>query len=107
MANFVFYFGRRERKSNGPETWNTPGTRERRGGRWAGANNQRGEKRQIKSDCEDEGTEGSKKEKGKEKWEEEPGMDINEQEGKTEKRQRTQWKTNEEQWSLKNHEDSK
>ena len=36
-----------------------------------------------------------------------PGMDINEQEGKTEKGQRTQWKTNEELWLLKNHEDSK
>ena len=45
--------------------------------------------------------------KEKKKWEEEPGMDINEQEGKTEKGQRTQWKTNEELWLLKNHEDSK
>lgn len=44
-----------ERKSNGPETWDTPGTRERGAGRWEGETNQRGKKRQIKSDCEDEG----------------------------------------------------
>lgn len=99
MANFSFYFGRRE-KSNGPETWATPGTRERRqvpekveqeNGR---ARITRGEKRRIKSDCEDEG--GRKAVRGKRGlkkkkrwgWGEEPGMDINEQEEKTEKGQR-------------------